>query len=122
MPTELMMRPGEVRTHRTKPQPLPLPSRPVLHPVLEDVVMGSPDAPVELVEYASTTCAACQHFHASVLPELAASYILTGDARFVFRNYPTSPMPAASAGAATAMTAAAGAPAPAPNWGGGGRA
>jgi protein-disulfide isomerase len=102
IPTELMMKPGEARTAKPKPKPPEPPPKPVLHPVLEDVVMGSAEAPIEIIEYASLTCAACQHFHANVLPELAAGYVLTGDAKYVLRDYATSPIPAANAAAAMA--------------------
>jgi hypothetical protein len=100
-----MMKPGEARPAKPKPSPPAPPAKPVLHPILEDVVMGAPDAPVEIVEYASLTCGSCQHFQATVLPDLAARYILTGDARYILRDYPTSPMPAANAAAALARCA-----------------
>jgi protein-disulfide isomerase len=101
IPTELMMKPGEAKG-KPRPKPPEPPPKPVLHPVLADVAMGAADAPVEIIEYASITCAACQHFHADVLPELAAGYVLAGDARFILRDYPSSPMPAANAAAALA--------------------
>jgi protein-disulfide isomerase len=103
IPTDLMMKPGEARPAKPKPPPPAPPApKPVLHPVLEDVVMGAADAPIEIIEYASITCGACQHFHAAVLPELTAGYILAGDAKYILRDYPTSPMPAANAAAALA--------------------
>lgn len=102
-PVELMRRPDEPRTPKPKP-PEPEPKAEI-HPVLADVVLGSADAPVEIVEYASMTCAACQHFHASVLPELSAGYVLAGDAKFILRDYPTTPLPAANAAAALARCA-----------------
>nr|WP_284047994.1 DsbA family protein [Marinobacter sp. ATCH36] len=52
--------------------------------------MGSPTAPVTLVEYGSLTCGHCVRFHRDVLPHLEQKYIDTGRVRFIFRDYPTS--------------------------------
>lgn len=62
-------------------------------PVMRDIPMGLPDAPVTIIEYASVTCAACQHFQADILPKLKARYILSGEARFILRDHPTPPVP-----------------------------
>lgn len=51
-------------------------------------IMGSTDAPITLIEYASPTCPACKYFHDSILPELEEKYISTGKVKFVFREYP----------------------------------
>ncbi|MFT5064697.1 MAG: protein-disulfide isomerase [Yoonia sp.] len=51
-----------------------------------DMVQGSADAPVEIVEYASFTCPHCATFHANVYPQLKAEYIDTGKVRFVYRE------------------------------------
>jgi protein-disulfide isomerase len=76
-------------------------------PALGDVVLGSPDAPVRLVEYASTTCPACQSFHINVLPRLKARYLMSGEANLVFRDYPTPPAPVSMAGSMLARCAGA---------------
>lgn len=55
---------------------------------LPDMVMGSPDAPVTIVEYASMTCPHCQRFHANTLPDLKKNYIDTGKVKLVFREFP----------------------------------
>jgi len=55
---------------------------------LEDIVMGSADAPNTIVEYASMTCPHCAHFYRDVFPEVKKKYIDTGKARFVFREFP----------------------------------
>src|SRR4051812_46895629 len=52
----------------------------------DDRVMGSPDAPVTIVEYASMTCPHCAHFAIDVLPQVKATLIDTGKARLVFRD------------------------------------
>ena len=51
-----------------------------------DMAMGSADAKVTVVEYASYTCPHCAHFHHDVMPQLKANYIDTGKIRFVYRE------------------------------------
>lgn len=53
-----------------------------------DMVMGNPDAPVTIIEYASLSCPHCADFHSKVFPELKKEYIDTGKVRFVFRHFP----------------------------------
>jgi len=55
------------------------------------VVMGEPDAPVTMIEYASLTCGACGAFHNQVLPTLKEEYIEPGQVRLVFREMLTPP-------------------------------
>ena len=55
---------------------------------LEDIVMGDPDAPNVIVEYASMTCPHCANFYTNVFPDVKEKYIDTGKARFVFREFP----------------------------------
>lgn len=64
----------------------------------DDMVLGSADAPVTLIEYASSTCPHCRHFHETVWDQLKSTYIDTGKVRFIFREYPTAPAPVAVAG------------------------
>ncbi|MEL6640203.1 MAG: DsbA family protein [Pseudomonadota bacterium] len=53
---------------------------------IAEMVLGDPDAPVEMVEYASFTCPHCARFHADVYPQLKADYIDTGKVKFVYRE------------------------------------
>lgn len=53
---------------------------------ITDIVLGDPDAPVELIEYASFTCPHCATFHANQFKDLKREYIDTGKIRFVFRE------------------------------------
>ena len=53
-----------------------------------DMVLGDPDAPVEVIEYASMTCPHCRSFHETVFPLLKSRFIDTGMVRFVFREFP----------------------------------
>ncbi|MEG6508766.1 DsbA family protein [Methyloligella sp. 2.7D] len=55
---------------------------------LPDVVIGDPDAPVTIVEYASMTCPHCADFHENVYPELKKEYVDTGKVKFIFREFP----------------------------------
>ncbi|RMF11656.1 MAG: DsbA family protein [Alphaproteobacteria bacterium] len=54
---------------------------------LPDITIGSPDAPITLIEYASLTCPHCAHFESEIFPELKRDYIDTGKVRYVFRNF-----------------------------------
>ena len=64
----------------------------------DDMVMGSPDAPITIIEYASVTCGHCATFHATVLKDLKETYIDTGKVRLIFREFPTQPTDRAMAG------------------------
>lgn len=54
--------------------------------LVADMVLGDPDAPVTVIEYASFTCPHCRTFHKTVLPQLKANYIDTGQVRFIHRE------------------------------------
>ena len=62
---------------------------------LGDQVMGSADAPVTIIEYASMTCPHCAHFHQTTYPEMKKKYVDTGKIRFIFREFPLDPLAAA---------------------------
>jgi len=51
-----------------------------------DFSLGSPDAPVKIVEYASYTCPHCATFHKNVFKNLKAEYIDTGKVHFTLRE------------------------------------
>ncbi len=53
---------------------------------IPDMVLGSPDAPVKMTEYASYTCPHCQRFHTDVFKYLKTDYIDTGKVQFTFRE------------------------------------
>lgn len=53
---------------------------------VKDFSLGSPDAKVKLVEYASFTCPHCANFHATVFPQLKKDYIDTGKVHFTLRE------------------------------------
>jgi protein-disulfide isomerase len=51
-----------------------------------DFSLGSPDAKVKLVEYASYTCPHCANFHQTVFGQLKKDYIDTGKVHFTMRE------------------------------------
>jgi protein-disulfide isomerase len=53
-----------------------------------DHVIGDPDAPITMVEYASLTCPHCATFHEETLPKLKENFIEPGKVKLVFRHYP----------------------------------
>jgi protein-disulfide isomerase len=55
-------------------------------PQVMEMILGNPDATVEVVEYASFTCPHCAAFHANQFKQLKADYIDTGKIRFVYRE------------------------------------
>jgi protein-disulfide isomerase len=59
---------------------------------LPEMAIGSADAKVTIVEYASMTCGHCGAFHASTYPALKEKYVDTGKVRFVFREFPFDPL------------------------------
>jgi protein-disulfide isomerase len=68
-------------------------------------VLGDANAPVTIVEYASTTCHGCYELHTTLMPEIKASYIDTGKVKLVYRVLPTPPPEVSMAGAAIARCA-----------------
>lgn len=64
-----------------------------------DMAIGAPEgAKVTVVEYASVTCGACAQWQNTVYEPFKAKYIDTDQIRFVFREFPTDPVPVATAG------------------------
>jgi protein-disulfide isomerase len=68
------------------------------HEEATDLPVGSKDAKVVMVEYASITCPHCAFFHTKVLPTIKERYVDTGKVRYVFREFPTRPVEIAQAG------------------------
>ena len=51
-----------------------------------EMTMGSDDAPVTLMEYASFTCPHCASLHNNVLGKVKAEYVDTGKVKFIYRD------------------------------------
>jgi protein-disulfide isomerase len=58
---------------------------------LPEQALGSEDAPVTIVEYASMTCSHCATFHVRTYPALKEKYIDTGQVRLIMREFPFDP-------------------------------
>lgn len=54
--------------------------------LIDDMVIGDPNAPVEVIEYASLTCPHCARFHTVVFPQIKEAYVDTGQVRFIHRE------------------------------------
>ena len=70
------------------PPPLLADAQAALQITKDDRILGNPEAPITIVEYASLTCPHCAHFANDVLPELKKEWIDTGKARLVLRDFP----------------------------------
>jgi protein-disulfide isomerase len=57
----------------------------------QDMTMGDPKAPVQLLEYASPTCPHCARYADEGFPALKKQYIDTGKVYYVFRETPIHP-------------------------------
>ena len=56
-----------------------------------DRVLGKADAPITIIEYASTTCGHCATFNKEALPQIKKNWIETGKAKLIYRDFPTGP-------------------------------
>ena len=56
----------------------------------DDPVMGSPDAPVTMIEFSDFQCPFCKQFFDQSLATLKEKYINTGKVKFVYRDFPLS--------------------------------
>jgi protein-disulfide isomerase len=54
----------------------------------EGRVLGSPKAPVTLVEYADPQCPGCRAYTETIFPVVVNQYVRTGKVRIEFRGYP----------------------------------
>jgi len=59
------------------PHPMLADAQTVLEITKDDRILGKPEAPITIVEYASLTCPHCAHFANDVLPEIKKAWIDT---------------------------------------------
>jgi len=59
-----------------------------LIPLDDDPMLGSPDAPVTMIEYSEYLCPYCQRFVLETLPLIEEEYIDTGKVKLIFRDFP----------------------------------
>lgn len=55
---------------------------------LSERILGSPDAPVTIVEHSSLGCPHCAAFHRDTLPQIKKTYIDTGKVRLIMHDFP----------------------------------
>lgn len=94
LPSGLAIASGTAAWAQTKTEaPITVPTSELMaEGPLPDAWMGSKDAPVTMIEYASMTCTHCAAFHAETWPTLKSKYIETGKVRFVLREFPLDPL------------------------------
>ena len=71
----------------------------------DDMVLGSANAKVTVIEYASLSCPHCAAWNRDVWPAFKAKYVDTGRVRFVYREFITAPPELAAGGALLARCA-----------------
>jgi len=54
----------------------------------DDAVLGDPNAPITIIEFSDFQCPFCRKFYKETLPQIKKEYILTGKAKFVYRDFP----------------------------------
>lgn len=59
----------------------------------QGMVYGDPDAPVTIMEFGNYQCPACQTFALQIKPQVDLAYVETGQAKFVYYDYPTPILP-----------------------------
>jgi len=62
-----------------------------------DHVLGDPNAPITMIEYASLTCPHCAHFSTQILPAVKKKWIDTGKVKLVYRDFPLDQIAAKAA-------------------------
>lgn len=72
--------------------------------LLGDAAIGSKDAPITLIEYASITCGVCRAAHRDVFP-MIRERVEAGEVRFILRELPTYPPEIAIGGFSVARCA-----------------
>ncbi|HYP38382.1 MAG TPA: thioredoxin domain-containing protein, partial [Stellaceae bacterium] len=82
----LLVSPGSPEA--AAPHPMLADAQTVLQITKDDRILGNPEAPITIVEYASLTCPHCAHFANDVLPEIKKDWIDTGKAKLVLRDFP----------------------------------
>ncbi|MDH3230594.1 MAG: DsbA family protein [Alphaproteobacteria bacterium] len=65
--------------------------------LIEDRVLGDPNAPITIIEYASLTCSHCATFHKNTMPRLKREWLDTGRAKLVYRDFALDKNAAAAA-------------------------
>ncbi len=56
----------------------------------DDMILGSKDSKISLIEYSSLSCIHCASFHNKNFHEIKSKLIDTGKIKYVYRDYPTT--------------------------------
>ncbi len=73
---------------QNQPSRPPTPAAPVDIPTDESYSVGSPDAPVTLIEYLDYQCPFCGRHFRQTFPQIKEQYVDTGQVRYVFKDFP----------------------------------
>jgi protein-disulfide isomerase len=84
----------QAQTPTSIPDETPEATKEPLIPLDDDPVLGSPDAPVTMIEYSEYLCPYCRTFALETLPRIEEEYIDTGQVKLVFRDFPVHGQPA----------------------------
>jgi protein-disulfide isomerase len=57
-----------------------------------DRSMGSPNAPIQVVEYGAPSCPVCAYWNKTVFPAFKKDYVDTGKVYYTFRTFPLRPL------------------------------
>lgn len=68
--------------------PTKQPSVPIKISIDDDPIIGSPNAPITIVEFSDFQCPFCARFHTQTLPLILEEYIEQGKVKLVFRDFP----------------------------------
>ena len=64
----------------------------------EDMSLGDPKAPIQVIEFASASCSHCAAFNNTVFPAFKAKYIDTGRVHYTLKEFLTPPNEVSAAG------------------------
>ena len=64
------------------------PKIPIKISVDDDPIIGSPNAPITIIEFSDFQCPFCARFHIQTLPIIMDEYINEGKVKLVFRDFP----------------------------------
>ncbi|HEY7791401.1 MAG TPA: DsbA family protein [Vicinamibacterales bacterium] len=92
----------------TTPQPAaPQAPQSVTLPPVTGYMLGSPTAPVTMVEFTDLQCPFCRQFHMTAFEEIKKAYIDTGKVRYISLDFPLNIHPLAMAAAEAEQCAGA---------------
>lgn len=80
---------GNVMAQPT-PQIFPTPTPARIAPAEAALALGSPEAPVVLVEFSDYQCPFCARHFAQTWPQIKANFVDTGRVRYMFKDFPLS--------------------------------